>query len=335
MCPPLGLATVASPDIVAIGDVPTGASRPHQEHRERSMAKSRQLETAILMYKDLVAREASTIEEMRTNIAAAASQFNQVAEDVRCEPVNVGGVSAEWIAAPNAATDRVLLYLHGGGYVMCSVSTHRDLIARLARAAGVIALGLDYRLAPEHPFPASVDETTSTYRWLISSRRVDPKCVIVVDDSAGGGLTLAMLVALRDAGDPLPAAAICLSPWADLEATGESMTVRADADPFMNREALHFMAQLYLGDTDPRTPLAAPLYADLHGLPPLLIQVGSSETLLDDSSRIATRAESSGVHVSLEIWEDMIHGWHIFAPFLPEGQPAIERIGTFIRSHIR
>lgn len=149
-----------------------------------------------------------------------------------------------------------------------------------------------------------------------------------------GGLTLATLITLRDAGDPLPAAAICISPWVDLDATGDSMTTKAEADPFVQRESLQFMAQQYLGDTDPRTPLAAPLYADLHGLPPLLIHVGTAETMLDDATRIAERAKVAGVQVSLDIWEDMIHGWHIFAPFLPEGQPAIERIGTFIRAHM-
>jgi acetyl esterase/lipase len=177
-------------------------------------------------------------------------------------------------------------------------------------------LGVDYRLAPEHSFPAAVEDATAAYRWIISTG-VNPTSVVIAGDSAGGGLTLATLIALRDAADPLPAAAICMSPWVDLECLGETL------------------AQQYLGDADPRTPLAAPLYADLEGLPPILIQVGSAETLLDDATRIAKRAKAAGVEVSLDIWEDMIHGWQIFAPFLPEGQQALESIGTFIRTHIR
>ncbi len=298
------------------------------------MATSQQLDTAIRMCKTLVDKEATTVEELRFNIAEVVSQFNDVAEDVRCESVDAGGVPAEWISAPGASQERVLLYLHGGGYVMCGVATHRDLIARLARAAGVRALGIDYRLAPEHPFPAAVEDAMAACRWIVSSG-VDPARVIVAGDSAGGGLTLATLVALRDAGDPLPAGAICISPWVDLEGTGDSMTRKAEADPFVTWQGLQFMARQYLRDTDPRTPLAAPLYADLRGLPPLLIQVGTAETLLDDSTRIAARAEAAGVTVSLDFWEDMIHGWHIFAPILPEGQQAIESIGTFIRTHIR
>ena len=226
------------------------------------------------------------------------------------------------------------MFLHGGGYIVCSVGTHRDMIARLSRYSGVRALGVDYRLAPEHPFPAAVEDATAAYRWMISSG-IDPARVVIAGDSAGGGLALATLVALRDAADPLPAAAVCMSPWVDLEAIGESMITKADMDPFVSREMLWFMARQYLGDVAPRTPLAAPLYADLEELPPVLIQVGSAETLLDDATRIAKRAEAAGVEVSLDIWEDIIHGWQIFAPFLPAGQQAIESIGSFIRQHIR
>lgn len=298
------------------------------------MATSPQLETAIQMVKEMLAKEVATVQDMRDNFAETTSQFNQVAEDIRYEAVDAGGVAAEWIAAPNSVDERVLMFLHGGGYIVCSVSTHRDMIARLARAAGIRALGVDYRLAPEHPFPAAVEDATAAYRWLISSG-VDPESMVIAGDSAGGGLTLATLVALRDAGDPMPAAAVCMSPWVDLEGLGESMTTKADVDPFVSREQLQFMAQQYLGDRDRRTPLAAPLYADLQGLPPLLIQTGSSETLLDDSTRLAERARAAGVEVTLDIWEDMIHGWQICASFLPEAQQSIDTIGKFIRARIR
>lgn len=200
------------------------------------MATSPQLETAIQIVKDMLAKEATTAQQMRANFAEAASRFNQVAEDIRCEPVDAGGVTAEWIAAPNAIEDRVLMFLHGGGYIVFSVSTHRDMIARLSRSGGVRALGVDYRLAPEHPFPAAVEDATAAYRWIISSG-IDPTRVVIAGDSAGGGLTLATLIALRDAADPLPAAAVCMSPWVDLEAVGESMTTKADVDPFVEGDA--------------------------------------------------------------------------------------------------
>jgi acetyl esterase/lipase len=177
-----------------------------------------------------------------------------------------------------------------------------------------------------------VEDSTAAYRWLLSTG-VDPARLVIAGDSAGGGLTVATLVALRDAGEPLPAAAVCLSPWVDLEALGESMTTRAEADPMVQREGLLQTAKAYLGDADPRTPLATPLYADLRELPPLLIQVGTAETLLDDSTRLAERAKSAGVDVALEVWDDMFHVWQFFAGMLPEGQQAIDRIGEFIRKH--
>lgn len=297
------------------------------------MATSPQLQTVIQMVKALVEKKAETIEEMRRTFAEAMSDW-RVAADVTCTPVSAGGVPAEWIVAPGAAQDQVLLYLHGGGYVVCSVSTHRDLMARLSRAAGARVLGVDYRLAPEHPFPAAVEDATAAYRWLVASG-IQPARIAIGGDSAGGGLTLATMMALRDAGEPVPAAGVCLCPWVDLEGTGASMTTKAAEDPFVRQDMIQFMAQQYLGDRDRRMPLASPLYADLQGLPPLLIQVGSAEVLLDDATRIADRAKAAGVQADLEVWDEMIHIWQIFAPVLPEGQHAIERLGGFIREHMR
>jgi acetyl esterase/lipase len=297
------------------------------------MATSPQLQTVIQMVKALVEKKAETIEEMRRSFAEAMSNW-RVAADVTCTPVLAGGVPAEWIVAPGAAQDQVLMYLHGGGYVVCSVSTHRDLMARLSRAAGARVLGVDYRLAPEHPFPAAVEDATAAYRWLVASG-IQPARIGIGGDSAGGGLTLATMTALRDAGEPLPAVGVCLCPWVDLEGTGASMTTKAAEDPFVRQDMIQFMAQQYLGDRDRRMPLASPLYADLHGLPPLLIQVGSAEVLLDDATRIAERAKAAGVQTDLEVWDEMIHIWQIFAPLLPEGQQAIERLGGFLREHMR
>jgi acetyl esterase/lipase len=227
----------------------------------------------------------------------------------------------------------VVLYLHGGGYVIGSIKTHRDLMGRISRAAQARVLGLDYRLAPEHPFPAAVDDSLSAYRWLLDNG-TKPARIAVAGDSAGGGLTVATLVAIRDAKLPLPAAGVCLSPWVDMEGIGETMKTRAQADPVVQRDGLLGMASAYLQGKDPRSPLAAPLYADLKGLPPLLIQVGDAETLLDDSNRLADRARAAGVNVKLEVWPEMIHVWQLFASFLPEGQQAVEGIGSFIRSRI-
>jgi acetyl esterase/lipase len=251
--------------------------------------------------------------------------------DVATARVDSNGVPAEWVSTPGADERRVVLYLHGGAYVIGSVNTHRDLAGRISRAAGARVLNVDYRLAPEHPHPAAVDDATAAYRWLLAQGHA-PASLAVAGDSAGGGLTVATLVALRDQGHPMPAAGVCLSPWVDLEGIGDSMTARAHLDPMVQRDHLVRMAGFYLGELHPRTPLAAPLYADLSGLPPLYIQVGTAETLLDDATRIAERARKAGVDVTLELWDDMIHVFQAFAPMLPEGQQAVDKIGEYLRA---
>lgn len=256
---------------------------------------------------------------------------NPLPDGARATPVDAGGVPAEWVEGRGASAAATLLYVHGGGYTVGSVGTHRATVARFSEATGARALSLDYRLGPEHPFPAAVDDAVAAYRWLLA-RGTDPRTIIVAGDSAGGGLTVATLVALRDRGEPLPAGGVCISPWADLECSGASMTTKADADPMCNREGLLGMAAAYLAGQDPRSPLASPIYADLTGLPPLLIHVGTAETLLDDSTRLAERAHAAGVSVDLEVWDDMIHVWHAFAPLLPEADQAIARVGTWVRA---
>lgn len=267
---------------------------------------------------------------MRANMESMTGLM-QLPPDIVTEPVTVNGVRAEWVSAPAVDEDRVVLYLHGGAYVIGSVNTHRDLAGRVSRASGARVLNVDYRLAPEHPHPAAVEDATAAYRWLLDADHASGDLAIA-GDSAGGGLTIATLVALRDRGQPLPAAGVCLSPWVDLEGIGESMTTCAELDPMVQRDHLVRMAKFYLGSHDPRTPLAAPLYADLSGLPPLLIQVGTAETLLDDSNRIAERARKAGVDVTLEVWDDMIHVFQAFAMMLPEGQQAIDKIGEYLRT---
>ena len=235
---------------------------------------SPQLQQVIDAIKALSGK-ASSIEEMR---AVNEMMARPPEPDVKSEPVVANGVKAEWISAPGATVDRIVLYLHGGGYVMGSLNTHRDLMGRISRAAQARVLGLDYRLAPEHPFPAAVDDSVAGYRFLLE-QGVPPARIAIAGDSAGGALTLAILVKGGDAGLAMPAAAVCLSPMIDLEFTGESMKTRKDVDPIFSPDGIGLLGKAFLAGTNPRTPLASPLYADPKGFPPLLIQVGDHEVL--------------------------------------------------------
>jgi acetyl esterase/lipase len=275
------------------------------------------------------AKPDTTVGQMRGGMEKVAER---VAKDVTCEPVTAGGVPAEWIVAPGADPDRVILYLHGGGYVMGSINTHRAMVARISRAAKAKALALDYRLAPENPFPAAVEDATAAYTWLLA-QGYKPNKIVVAGDSAGGGLTLATLLALRDAKTPLPAAAVPISAWSDMEGTGASMKTRASRDPMVANGSLFDMAKAYVGDGDRKHPHASPLHGDYSGLPPILLQVGDAEILLDDSTRVAEKAKAAGVKVDLEVWPDMVHVWHVYAKILPEGQQAIDRIGQYVIEH--
>ena len=288
---------------------------------------SPQLQQTLDMFKEMGAKMAAAkdINAMRAIMLEAPAPAG-----VTCTPVEAGGVSAEWSVADGADQAKVILYVHGGGYVMGSAGSHRDMTSRLSQAAGARVLSLNYRLAPEHPFPAPVDDTLAAYRWLLG-QGIQASNIAIAGDSAGGGLALAALLAIRDAGEPVPAAGIGISPWVDMEGTGESMTTRAAVDPVVQKEGLLGMAKLYLGGADPKDPLAAPLHGNLAGLPPLLIQVGDSETLLDDATRITQRARKADVDVTLKIWDEMPHVWHLFAPILPEGRQAIEEIGAFFK----
>jgi acetyl esterase/lipase len=264
-------------------------------------------------------------ERRRATAFAAASPPAGTAVDL----VDAGGVPAEWVAAPGVSPLRVLLYFHGGAYQIGSPANLRHLVALLSDAAGARALSVDYRLAPEHPFPAAIEDALAVYRWLLASG-IDPALVAVAGDSAGGGLVLGALVALRDAGDPMPAGAVMLSPWTDLALTGDSLRTRAAVEVMIKLEGLPEAVALYLAGADPRHPYASPLYADLRGLPPLLIHVGDAEVILDDSTRLAARASEAGVEVSLEIWDDMPHVFPAFAGLLPEADQAIARVGSWL-----
>jgi len=241
----------------------------------------------------------------------------------------------EWLE-PKAAGSlaRTMLYCHGGGYYFCSPASHRPLVFGLAARARARTFSLDYRLAPEHPFPAALDDALAAYRRLLADG-TPPESLVIAGDSAGGGLALATLVALRDAGDPLPAAGVLFSPWTDLAATGSTIQSNDGRDPMFCGAAIGRAAKFYVGDTDPTHPYLSPLYADFSGLPPLLIQASSTEVLLDDARRVADRASAAGVRVEFEVWPELPHVWHLWAPFVPEARRALDRAAQFVRLHAR
>lgn len=253
----------------------------------------------------------------------------------RCvrEDVMAGGIPAEWVSCRGHDSGRVILYLHGGGYVICSPATHRGMTYGIARKCGARALVIDYRLAPEHPHPAAVEDALAAYRWLLETG-TDPSRLAVMGDSAGGGLTLVLLQQLRDRKLPLPACAVLLSPWTDLTCSGESMRRNKRKDPLIRPHFIKGFARLYAREEEYTLPSASPLFGDMSGLPPMFIQAGSIETLLDDSRRVADKALKCGTNVELEVWPGMIHVFQSLAPFLPEARQAISRIGAFVASHI-
>lgn len=251
--------------------------------------------------------------------------------DVRIESVTAGERPAELLVPHGARGDAVILYLHGGAYILGSVATHRGLAASIAKAAGVSVLIVDYRLAPEHPFPAAIDDAVAAYRWL-RRQGFAPERTAIAGDSAGGGLTLATAVRLRDEGDFIPGALLLLSPWADLTQSGETITTKAAVDLTLPLAMLTEGAGAYLGQGDAAQPYASPVFADLRGLPPMLLQVGDQEILLSDATRIAAGARAAGVRATLDVWPGMWHVWHAFP--VPEGRAAIQQAGTWLRGEI-
>jgi acetyl esterase/lipase len=271
-----------------------------------------------------------TIVEQRARQEKTA-RYARFPRNIRCQNIHVAGVSAAWVDTAGSSLG-VILYLHGGAYALGSINTHREFTARLVSATKMRALSLSYRLAPEHPYPAAVKDATAAYLWLLN-QGYDPSKIIIAGDSAGGGLTIATLVTLRETGEPLPAGAICISPWMDLAMTGASIQNKAKADPVLDPDSLGTYAKHYAGDHDLTSPLISPLYADLTGLPPLLIQVGSDEILLDDATRFADNARGAGLDVTLEIWDKMFHVFQII-PFLPETKNAVRSIAGFVTQNL-
>ena len=246
------------------------------------------------------------------------------------ETVTADGVRCEWLIPEQSSSDHVLLYLHGGGFVYGVTNLHREMVGQLARLTGLRVLMVDYRLAPEYPFPAALDDCTAVYRWLIK-QGIDPKKIVVAGDSAGGNLTLTTMIRLRDAGDPLPAGAACLSPATDLTVREELEQRR---DPVLHRRALYAFRTAYVADQDCTDPLLSPVYGDLHGLPPLLIHAGEDEVLCADSIRLAEAAEKAGVQVRLEVYPRMWHVWHLYYATLPQASQAVEEIAQFLKAQL-
>jgi acetyl esterase/lipase len=261
-----------------------------------------------------------------------AAKRAKIPDGIEVEPVTAAGLRAEWILPRGAAKDRVILYTLGGGYVSGSCDDHRAMVAKITRGSGVSTLLFDHRLAPEDPFPAALEDTVAAYGWLLA-QGVSPSNIMIVGESAGGGLCLATLLALRDQGVPLPAAAVALSPWTDLALTGDSYRTKLKASidpPGMSIVC----SKYYAGENDPRLPWISPLYGDLRGLPPLFICVGTNETMLDDSTRFAEKATAAGVDVTLRVWEGMVHCFPLMAPLFPEATLAMNEICAFINTHI-
>jgi len=248
-------------------------------------------------------------------------------------PSNVMGVRGEWLDWTDQTVSRTLVYFHGGGYIACSPLTHRPITVALTRLLRTRTFVPEYRLAPEHRFPAAVEDALRAYRGLLA-RQVDPREIVMAGDSAGGGLLLGTLVALRDAGEPLPAAAACFSPWTDLAATSSSLDYNDRRDTMFYGESIRRAALVYLGNASPRDPLASPVYADLTGLPPIVVHASRSEVLLDDSIRLASRARECGVEVELEVWNGLPHAWQMLVGLVPEAEQSLQRVASFLDSHL-
>ena len=277
-------------------------------------------------------RHGASVAQMR-RMTENGTRFMRPPRGATVTLVEAGGVPARWLYAAGVPAERVILYIHGGGFTLGWNNQYYGMLHYLSKTANARILAIDYRLAPEHPFPAALDDCVAAYRWLLQ-QGIPPQQLAIAGDSAGGNLTLTTMLALRDAHDPLPAVAACLSPGVDFTLSSETSTTPTPNDPVLSPAYIKTSTRDYLGDADPQNPLLSPIFADLHGLPPLLIQVGSDELLLSDAQRITERARAADVEVVLTVWPHMWHVFQLFAPTLPEGRQAINAIGAFISIHL-
>lgn len=269
-----------------------------------------------------------SIEENRARTASTA-KMTRIPKDVTIVDVEADGIRAKWISPTDEKPGKVILHLHGGGYVTGGMDSHLMMCIPMAQTLKTKILLPEYRLAPEHPFPAAVDDAVKVYRWVLTQGYA-PKDIILSGDSAGGGLALVTVLSLRDSGDKLPAAIVCMSPWTDLTFTGQSHITKAKVDCVLLTDVLREWAACYVGTEAPNHPLISPIYADFYNFPPLLIQVGSDEVLLDDSRMLAEKAKSAGVDVTLKVWDEMWHVWPALGDLIPESKKAFEEIGQFL-----
>lgn len=269
----------------------------------------------------------------RAQSARTSGWMDHIPKDVEVKPVQADGVPVEWLLPPGAPQGRLILYLHGGGYVTDSVASRRPMCIQMAQTLKMNVLQVEYRLAPEHPFPAALEDALKAYRWLLAQGHRSSD-IVISGDSAGGGLGLATVLALREAGELLPAAVVAMSPWVDLTNKGQSHVTRAEAEVMLHTDVLKEWASCYANGSGLTDPLVSPGYADFHGFPPLLVQVGSDEILLDDSLALAAKAKAAGVEVTLRVWDGMWHVWPVLGSLIPESRMAFDEIGEFVRNHL-
>ena len=274
-----------------------------------------------------------SIPELRANGVKNSKMLGGVSKGMKIEKVNIDGIQAEWLIPVNASHEKVILYLHGGGYVTGSIEDHRMMCGLLANSTEAKVLSPEYRLAPEHPFPAALDDSLKVYQWLLDQGYLS-KNIIVAGDSAGGGLSVATVLALKERSGSLPAAVVCLSPWVDLTLKGQSHTTKAKAEAMLQTDVLREWALCYADESNLINPLVSPIYGDFHGFPPLLIQVGSEEILLDDSIMLTEKARADGVDVTLKVWDGMWHVWQALGDLIPENKKTFEEIGEFVSVHL-
>ncbi len=276
----------------------------------------------------------TSIPELRDKTKKAGKLFGKLPKEIEHSAFHIGDMYAEWVMPSNAAKDKAILYFHGGGYVLGSAEGHRTHIAKFVKGSNVPAMSFDYRLAPEHPYPAALEDALTAYRYLLD-QGIEPANIVFVGDSAGGGLCLATLLAARENDLPIPAAAAVLSPWTDLKCTGDTLTSLQEVDALTWTESWHVFAKYYVADSNPELPTISPLYGDLTGLPPILIYVGGHEVLLDDSVRFADKARAAGVDITLRIGEGMFHCYPVCAPMFPEATAAMAEICGFIAEYAK
>jgi acetyl esterase/lipase len=293
---------------------------------------SQEMEAVLAILAAAPSNDGDPVEQRRADMDALAGTA-PLAEGTVVEPVSAGGVEAVWLRPPGVAEDGALLYLHGGGYAVGSIVSHTPMASKIGAAAGLPVLLIDYRLAPEHPFPAAVEDAGTAFDWLLG-QGLAPERLAVAGDSAGGGLTLALLLARRDAGAVPPGAAACLSPWTDLTMGSASMDANAATDPMLDRSRLQQYADWYVGDVDPRQPLASPRFGELGGLPPVLVHAAEQEVLLDDAVAVAEAIEAAGGVVEYRTWPGVFHVWHAVAGLAPEADEAVAEVGEFLRARL-